>query len=300
LSTGVQKWVHFLESDDEDGIVSSESIEVTLAYLDSNSTTPTSTGGATYCADSPTPTLTLESLEPPSKDDKRKRHYNKEEERTSLLCLDYDYTAVIDQIVHGEHFNNDASSLVEFGRKRMPKPIPSHPQPAREQQGPTFRSGHRARSSHSSDKTISRHPSSSKRGHRLSTNPRKEFVVEQGTHTPAASVLRRRSLSKPRRPSPRAGVTRRSPRPAMPGGFNLQAAPLPKPKPAAMSLPSSTPALAGVYRRTPAQPSEVKALDVVTQQAPETLTKASGATLWLKGASADSGEEERIIRSRRC
>ena len=122
--TGVQEWVHFLESDDEDGVVSSELVEVTLPYLDSNSTTPTSTGGVPYCADSPTPTLTSESLEQRSKDDKCKRHYNKEEERTSLLCLDYDYTAVI---VYGEHFNDDVSSLVELGRKRVPKPTPSHP-----------------------------------------------------------------------------------------------------------------------------------------------------------------------------
>jgi hypothetical protein len=215
--TGVQGWVHFLESDDEDGVVSSESIEVTLAYLDSNSTTPTSTGGTPYCADSPTPALTSESSEPPSKDDKRKRHYNKEAERTSLLCLDYDYTAAIDRIVYGEYFNDDASSLVELGRNRMPKPIPSHPPLGHEQQRLTFRPGHHARPSHSSDKTISHWPSS-KRGHRLSTNPRKELVAEKGTHTPAASVLRRRSLSKPRRSSLRAGVTRRSPRPAMPGG----------------------------------------------------------------------------------
>ena len=278
---GVQEWVHFLESDDEEDIVFSESIEVMLPYLDSNSTTPTSTGGAPYCADSLTPTLTSESLEPRSKDDKRKRHYDKEEERTSLLCLDYDYTTAIDQIVYGEH--DDASSLVELGHKSMPKPIPSHPQPAHEQQGPTFRPRQNARSSHSSDKTISRRPSSSKRGHRMSTNPRKEVVVERGTHTPAAGVLRRRSLSKTRRSNLHAGATRRSPRPAMPGGFNLHAAPLPNPKPAAMTLPSSTPALPGVYRRTPAQPSEVKALDVVTQQAPETSTKASGTCPVAKG-----------------
>jgi hypothetical protein len=281
--TGVQGWVHFLESDDKDGVVSSESIEVTLAYLDSNSTTLTSTGGASYCVDSLTPTLTSESLEPPSKDDKRKRHDDKEEGRTSLLCLDYDYKAAIDQIVYGEHFSDDPSSLGELERKSMHKPIPSHPQPAHEQQGPTFRPGHRARPSHSSDKTISRRPSSSKRGHRLSTNPRKELAVEPDTHAPAASVLRRQSLGKTRRSSLRSGATRKSPRPAMPGGFNLQTAPLLKPKPAAMSLPSSTPALASVYRRTPAQPSEVKAMEVATQQTPKPPTTALRAYPAAKG-----------------
>jgi len=102
------------------------------------------------------------------------------------------------------------------------------------------------------------------------------LLVEKGTHTPAASVLRRRSLSKIRWSSPRAGATRKSAGPAMPGGgLNLKASPLPKPAPApaAVSFPSSTPTFAGVYRRTSAQPSEMKAMEVVTQQTPETPTK---------------------------
>ena len=67
-------------------------------------------------------------------------------------------------------------------------------------------------------------------------------------------------------------------------GFNLKVAPLPKPEPAAMSLLSSTPTLAGdVYERTPAQRSEVKALKVVTNQALRAQTNVPGVHIGDKG-----------------
>lgn len=278
---GVQEWVHFLESEEEDKVVSSESIEVTLPYLDSNATTPTSTGGVTYCADSPTPTLTSAGLQPPSKDDKCTRRCDKEEERASLLCLDYDYTAAIDQILYGDYFNDDAS-LLELARKPVPGPTPFHSQHSPEQQRPTFHPGYHARASHSFYKTISRRPSSSKRGHHLSTSTKKEFVVEKGIHVPAPSVLRHRLLSKSRRSSIHPGATRRSARPAMPGAFHLKAVPLPKfaPAPAVASLLSPTPLQRSQLEVSSPGPlrSRTTAVEgqVVAHQTAEAQTKAPG------------------------
>ena len=67
-------------------------------------------------------------------------------------------------------------------------------------------------------------------------------------------------------------------------GFNLKVAPLPKPEPAAMSLLSSTPTLAGdVYEQTLAQCSEVKALKVVTNQALRAQINVPGVYISNKG-----------------
>ncbi|KIM38357.1 hypothetical protein M413DRAFT_30197 [Hebeloma cylindrosporum] len=302
-SSGIEpKWMRFLELEDEGDLAAfSESFEVTLPYLDSGSSTPTTTTptSATYRPDSPTLTLTSDALPPPPpfQDDTLERFYR--EERDSLLVLDYDYTAAIDQIVHGDHdhFNDDTGSLeLECSVVSGPT-LPSHPQHPPEQQRPSFRPGHRPRSSHSSFKTISRRPPSIKRGHghRLSTSTtqRKDFLVEKGTGAPAVSV-RRRSLTKSRRPN---GAVRRSLRPAMPGGFNLNAvvprsldrqAPVISSSSSLSSRVSSAslaPSLPCVYGQSAAQRSQASSLGVDSGGQP------------ARSESADNGARSRSYPS---